>query len=739
MSFPSNPDYEGLATRCEEFLNNFSGDSQDGDDILMNGDQPNRKYLNQMQAIAEGRSKVFTLDLDDMDDSLALEFEGNTKRMISILSSKIDSLMPPRVLNGREDVFDILQSHRQQVADESRHRNSMDGAGEALVDQDSPNTFPAQLTRRYEVFVNPRSGKKNLPLRQLGADKIGKLVTVSGIVTRITEVRPLVTVATYTCDVCGHEIYQPVAAKEFTPSRDCQSQQCKNNKLSGNLFLQTRGSKFVKYQEIRLQELPDQVPVGNVPKAITVHLLGENTRLANAGNEISVTGIFLPAAYSGFQRIRAGLIADTYIEALSVRRQKRTFNEYKGSITEEERAKIMSESESPEIVSKLAKSIAPEIWGHEDVKTSLLFLLVGGVTKKLDDGMKIRGDLNILLMGDPGVAKSQLLKQVSSIAPRGVYTTGKGSSGVGLTAAVVRDSVTGEMVLEGGALVMADLGICCIDEFDKMEDGDRTAIYEVMEQQTVSLAKAGVTTTLNARVSILAAANPLYGRYKPELSAEKNINLPPALMSRFDLIFLLRDIADIDKDRRLAEHILYVHQHGCHPEFEYQPYPSEFIRKYISVAREWEPVVPKELSNFITEAYVMMRRDGHDQDKEELPCTPRMLLSILRLSQARARLRFADVVGQEDVDEAVRLMRESAQSTRRDSGKSRTPQDVTSAIWELIKNYSMTLGEDELNRTDLLNHIRIGGYSEKQFESTLRQYEELNVLQATSESVLLIN
>merc|ERR1712151_98462 len=196
-----------------------------------------------------------------------------------------------------------------------------------------------------------------------------------------------------------------------------------------------------------------------------------------------------------------------------------------------------------------SRSIAPEIFGHADVKKALLLALVGSFTKTMKDGMKIRGDVHTLLMGDPGVAKSQLLKQAINIAPRSVYTTGKGSSGGGLTASVVRDGMTGEVSLEGGALVLADMGVCCIDEFDKMEEGDRTAIHEVMEQQSISIAKAGITTTLNCRTTVLAAANPVFGRYNPYKSPVENINLPSALLSRFDLLFLLLDTVDIDKDR----------------------------------------------------------------------------------------------------------------------------------------------------------------------------------------------
>jgi len=330
------------------------------------------------------------------------------------------------------------------------------------------------------------------------------------------------------------------------------------------------------------------------------------------------------------------------------------------------------------------------------------------------------------LMGDPGVAKSQLLSYINRLAPRCQYTTGRGSSGVGLTAAVMKDPLTGEMTLEGGALVLSDEGICCIDEFDKMNDSDRTAIHEVMEQQTISIAKAGIMTTLNARVSILAAANPAYGRYNPKKTVEQNIQLPAALLSRFDLLWLIQDRADRETDLRLAQHITYVHQHSQQPPMEVEPLDMKLMRRYIALCKKKTPTIPETLTEYLVSAYVEMRKEARN-NRDTTFTSARTLLGVLRLATALARLRLVDQVEKEDVNEAMRLTEMSKDSLNHMDERSGRPQTVTDRIFALIREMA---GDDRVIRiTDILERCTNKGYKPDQVNECIEEYEELNVWQ----------
>jgi DNA replication licensing factor MCM7 len=708
--------------KCKEFLQNFVSEDN------------SRKYLDMLQEIANRERKVLTIDLDDIycykrDEDLIRNIESNTLRYLRHFEESADALLPQAtVQRRRSDVFDILQSQRLAALQQAA------GPDGGPVESDTPKI----LVRRFEVCILPSVTNKPKKLREIKAGDIGHLVKIKGMVIRSSDVKPQITVCTYVCEMCGSELYQPIDGTQYMPLQECTSTRCKDNKTNGRVIAQTRGSKFIKYQELRIQELPDQVPVGHIPRSMTIHCKGERTRLCGPGDIVTIAGVFLTVRYTGFKAINAGLQADTFIDAYAIEKQKLGYSEM-GPLDAETDAVVRDIGREMDPYTRLARSIAPEIFGHEDVKKALLLQLVGGVNKSLPDGMKIRGDVNICLMGDPGVAKSQLLKYIATVAPRGVYTTGKGSSGVGLTAAVVKDPMTGDMSLEGGALVLADMGVCCIDEFDKMDENDRTAIHEVMEQQTISIAKAGITTTLNARSAVLAAANPLYGRYNTKKSISENIDLPNSLLSRFDLLFLILDKADEEKDLALSRHVLHIHKFmktASRPDSSPAIPPAAF-KQYIGACKLIEPTIPTQLTSYIVEAYVSARAkdastvgnsNSRSHSTNQAVMTPRQLLSMLRLSQGLARLRLSNAVSVDDVDEAIRLNHSSKVSLEDDANQVRFSEDVVSNIYAIIRDYAAIHRSETVSYPAMEAMVVKKGFSTQQLQQTLDEYSVLGVL-----------
>ncbi|KRW98341.1 P-loop containing nucleoside triphosphate hydrolase [Pseudocohnilembus persalinus] len=632
---------------------------------------------------------------------------------------------------------DLLMNQRVQRLDQANPQNPQ-------------NQIHPKMKKRIEVyFINgPQTkGSKPVSLRSLKSHTIGSLVTTEAIVVRISEVKPQIVVAAYVCQTCGFEIFQGVSGVVFTPLNECPSQRCTTNKTKGKLQLINSNSLFQSYQEITVQETSNQVPQGSIPRSFLVIARGDNVRKCTAGDLIKIQGVYSPILENTFRGSQR-LMMNTYIEAFSIEQQKKKYSQVE--LTEEVATQITTEFQNldfSQFYDNMSASLAPQLYGLEDVKKAILLMLVGGERLDREDGLHIRGDVNIALIGDPGIAKSQLLKKISAMAPRSVYTTGKGSSGVGLTASVVKDPQSGEISLEAGALVLADKGVCCIDEFDKMDDYDRTAIHEVMEQQTVSIAKAGITTTLNARASILAAANPLYSRYNPKITPYENINMPAALLSRFDLVFILLDKARPEDDLQLAQHIGKLHKDRKSPfeNLSKKIYNENFIKNYIGIAQQFTPTISPDVHKLISSIYVEKRQKQAESGSGDYYCTPRTLLSLIRLATAHAKLRQSNLVEEQDVEEAVRLFDIAQASVRTDddedeeTGVKRRQEQPKERIFQEIKRVCNLKLDKTMTMDNLRKKVMNMGLREQDLKECLRTYgDDLNLLHVTNTSVSLI-
>ncbi|KAJ2688217.1 minichromosome maintenance protein 5, partial [Coemansia spiralis] len=404
---------------------------------------------------------------------------------------------------------------------------------------------------------------------------------------------------------------------------------------------------FVDQQTLKVQEAPDLIPVGELPRHTVMSADRSLTNKVFPGSRVTITGIFTVYQSRNMKGTNAVAIRQPYLRVVGIEINKSGNSFTKRGFTPEEEHEFVSLSRTADIYQKFASSIAPSIYGNEDIKRAVACLLFGGSKKALPDGMRLRGDINVLLLGDPGTAKSQLLKFVEKASPISIYTSGKGSSAAGLTASVIKDPTSREFYLEGGAMVLADGGVVCIDEFDKMRDEDRVAIHEAMEQQTISIAKAGITTILNARSSVLAAANPLFGRYDDSKAPGENIDFQTTILSRFDMIFIVKDEHNELRDQTIARHVMQVHATRAPVEVEGGELSLETMRRYVTYCKErCAPRLSAEAAEKLSSFFVAMRAQlwSLERDSTErsiIPITVRQLEAVVRIAESLAKMTLS--------------------------------------------------------------------------------------------------
>ncbi|KAK4065719.1 uncharacterized protein Triagg1_8488 [Trichoderma aggressivum f. europaeum] len=577
--------------------------------------------------------------------------------------------------------------------------------------QTLPQARPDQ-TARDTVYYCAWAGNFGLNAcnpRTLSSQHLNHMVSVEGIVTRCSLIRPKVVRSVHYNEI-----------KDKFHFREYQDQTMTNGVTTSSVYPQedddgnplTTEYGFCTYrdhQTISIQEMPERAPAGQLPRGVDVILDDDLVDQVKPGDRIQLVGIFRTLGNRNANHNSALFKTVVLANNVVLLSSKSSGGVATASITDTDIRNINKVAKKKDLLGLLSQSLAPSIYGHDYVKKAILLMLLGGVEKNLENGTHLRGDINILMVGDPSTAKSQLLRFVLNTAPLAIATTGRGSSGVGLTAAVTTDKETGERKLEAGAMVMADRGVVCIDEFDKMSDVDRVAIHEVMEQQTVTIAKAGIHTSLNARCSVIAAANPIFGQYDPHKDPHRNIALPDSLLSRFDLLFVVTDDIEDARDRQVSEHVLRMHRYrqagteegapvreqtsqslgvsantqagSQRPTDVYEKYDAmlhagvtrtlgrgsnkkteilsiPFMKKYIQYAKRIKPVLSQEASDRIADIYVGLRNDDLEGNQRRTsPLTVRTLETIIRLATAHAKSRLSSRVEERDAIAAEGILR----------------------------------------------------------------------------------
>jgi len=576
--------------------------------------------------------------------------------------------------------------HKRSLSIDYRDIERFGPAGIALADQLLEN--PGAVLEDVEAaiindrLIKTKDGKElprgginvrftNLPrktlIRNIRSDDINTFLSVEGILRKTTEVRPRIVEAAFRCPA-GHFTYKRQKYGKFIEPEGCATDGCTFKKLE----LMPKRSKFVDSQKLRIQESPEGLRGGEQPQTLDVDVTDDLSGKVSPGDRVIINGIL-----RSMQRIVKGeksTVFDIFLECNSIEIAEKEFEEVE--IDEKAEDEIRTLSKDPMIYRMITHSIAPTIYGSEDVKQAIALQLFGGIAKEMPDGSRLRGDIHVLLIGDPGIAKSQLLRYVVKLSPRAIYTSGQSSTAAGLTATAVKDEFgEGRWTLEAGALVLADMGVAAVDEMDKMEKGDRSALHEAMEQQSISVAKAGITATLKSRCALLGAANPKYGRFDMFGDISDQINMPPSLLSRFDLIFIMTDQPEQKRDLAIAEHILKAHSTGeLIAQHKKTPIPGvtdEYIleqlkpvmpdiepslfRKYVAYAkRSCYPILSAEAKDALVTYYLKLR--GIAEPNKPVPVTARQLEALVRLAEASARIRLSNSIELGDAERVIHIV-----------------------------------------------------------------------------------
>lgn len=611
--------------------------------------------------------------------------------------------------------------------------------GKAVILSLMPPEWDPKNHVNLRIIKLPHDAK--VGIRKLRETHLGRLVAIDGLAKKVSSVKPRMTYARFLCSRCGAEVWEPQSGMYLREPLMCPNPNGTCNKQANRFIIDNKKCHFIDTQKIELQESPEGLKGGQQPEKISGYAEDDLCGVLTAGNRITVNGIVRPVEKSERDK---STIFEIYLEILSVEFEQEEYEEI--VITEEDERAILQASKEEDLFDNIVASIAPTIHGNKEVKQAIALQLFGGSRKVLDDGSVLRGDTHILLVGDPGVAKSQILRYMSTLAPRAIFASGKSASSAGLTAAAVKDDFGGDgFVLEAGALVLADKGLACIDELDKMTEQDTSSLHEAMESQRISIAKAGITTVLQCRCSLLAAANPKEGRFNREKNLAEQIDLPPALKSRFDLIFVLTDVPNETKDRKLALHMLNVQQRGQALHYAGEDvvngidlkairdnsenvkphYSAEFLRKYVAYSKRIVPILTDSVKKSILDSYMAIRNKGGEN--HAISITPRQLEAFIRLSEAAAKMRLSPVIEKRDADIAIHLIEYYLETITGGTGDiDMVVSSVSQSkrmMRQVLRGIIGTAGNSGISVDDILVHPDLSMYNSEDMRKAIKDME----------------